>query len=716
MKMMKRWSCLLCAAIGALGLLGIQAEAALADDVTGRVYFDVVGDLDYQEGPGLDVPVNAGQPVELWTALDPKVLVADTMTGAEGTFTFTGLPTGMMYELRLDVSAYPSDAGARNALVFMDAVNFNTLSFGLTATPVAGPVMTMGPAMPAKVGLPLVMEAPQQMQGQPNSISGRAYFDMVGDEDYQEGGDQPVGGQPVQLWLTVPRVMLEEKMTEPDGTFSFDPQAPNMGYEVVLDVSGHPTAGTRNALVFETATEFNIVSFDLTVMPTAGPVVTDDPARPRKVGFPLVMEKPEDTNPGQPNSISGRAYFDMVGNEDYQQQGDMPVGGQPVQLWLTVPRVMLAETLTNPLDGTFSFPPQPPSMTYEVVLDVSGHPTAGARNALVFETATEFNIVSFDLTVMPTAGPVVTDDPARPRKVGFPLVMEKPEDTNPGQPNSISGRAYFDMIGDEDYQPGDMGVGGQLVMLYRLAPRMLIDATVTGPEGSFQFPPQLPNAVYEVVLDVSGHPTAGTRNALVFETSNQYNLLSFDLTVMPAAGPVVTDDPARPRKVGFPLVMEKPEDTTPEPPDDGGMDGGACPKRDRCHRSKRSHDRKHCDRRHRSRCDDRKHGDRRHRSRCDDCKHGDRRHRSRCDDCKHGDRRDRSRCDDRKHSDRRTRCERPAKSHKSRSSGKSHKSRSSGKSGKSRSSGKSGKSHKHGKSHKSHHKAKKKRGGRNSRR
>jgi hypothetical protein len=349
--------------------------------ISGTVFNDLNADGTQQSGDaGL-----SGQTVNLLNA--GGTTIATTTTGANGTYSFTGVTPGT------DTVRFVAKSGDVFTTPSSDAV---TVTSGSSSTENAG-------------------------EYAPGTISGTVFTDNNAD-GVENGADTGLGGQTVNLVGPDGQTVIATTTTAANGSYSFTGVAP--GADTVQFVPGSGLSLTTPASVPVTVTS----------------------------GSSATVNAGEDA----PSTINGTVFTDN--NADgVEDGGDAGLGGQTVNLLGATGHVIATTTTAN--DGSYSF-------------------TGVAPGA---------DTVQF----VPGSGLGLTT----PASVAVAVSSGSSTTVNAGEdaPSAISGTVYTDNNADGIEDGSDTGLGGQTVDLLGSTGHV-IATTTTASNGSYSFTGVAPGA------------------------------------------------------------------------------------------------------------------------------------------------------------------------------------------------------------------------------
>ncbi len=413
-------------------------------------------------------------------------VIATTVTGAGGVFSFTGLPDGA-YSLAITDTAGVLDAfgpGLVNLVpttqpavegifdVVIAGADVVNDTFGYNETPVlAGLVGTTleNPVPNTEQQLDVVPIGPGDDENNPNydfgylapgSLGDRVWFDVDGDTTDNGGSEPGIAGVTVTL-TNVATGQVETTMTDSNGFYSFTGLRPtNSGlagdvYVVTVDDSTLPAG-------------FTVQTFDLD-----GTGTPDTADASLGTQAPGIAEDRVDVDFGYrgTGSIGDRVWNDANGDQD--QTGEAGINGVTVELLDSTGAVIATDVTSG--DGNYLFDGLPPGdYTVRVVRPAGFAQTFDLDGTLDDETSVTLGL-----------GENRTD-------VDFGYQQVNLE-------GSLGDRVWNDIDGDGVQDAGEAGINDVTVQLFD-AGGGLVATDVTSGDGDYSFP-GLTAGTYTVVVD-----------------------------------------------------------------------------------------------------------------------------------------------------------------------------------------------------------------------
>ncbi|MEO1083288.1 MAG: SdrD B-like domain-containing protein, partial [Acidobacteriota bacterium] len=398
-------------------------DAGLAAGIGNRIWLDADGN-GIQDGgeEGL-----AGVIVEL---LDGDgVSTAKTASDAEGTYTFTGVETGL-YAVRVIVPAgfetAPQDRGD-------DDVDSDVNASGVSAF-----FIYLEGSIRADLDAGLVPESLA-------SVGDRVWLD-ANLNGVQDGGEAGFEGAVVQLY-TASNALVETVVSDADGVYLFEDLADGDYYLRLFEPSG----------------------FCFTARDRGGDDAVDSDVDPQSLSTAVFSLA---AGVADPTRDAGLVPDASVGNRVWLDDGDgIQAGGEPgledVTVRLFSASDALVGTTTTDASGYYAFSPGSGDFYLEFVLPAG---MAFAPPNRGDDDASDSDVLSSGTTALFTLGPGLVDTS---RDAGL-------------EPAVIGNRVWLDANADGRQQPAEVGLPGVTVRLLDEADAE-VAATTTGADGLYQF-------------------------------------------------------------------------------------------------------------------------------------------------------------------------------------------------------------------------------------
>ncbi|MCR0980779.1 SdrD B-like domain-containing protein [Roseomonas populi] len=371
----------------------------------------------------------AGQTVTLLNSLG--LPVATTTTGANGAYSFTGLPPGT-YQVQFPVltgSVFsPQDQGGN------DAVDSDVNALGRTGT------FTL-----ASGGSATNLSAGSYV---PATVSGVGFVDVNGD-GVQGTGELGIVGQTVQLLNSAGNVVATT-ITGVGGAYSFLGVTPGTYQVQFLLPSGAVFTGQDQGTN-------DAVDSDVGATGRTAPISLTSGSNVANVSAGSFV----------PGTVAGNVFNDLNGN-GIRNPLAPPVAGATVQLVNSAGAVVA--TTTTASTGVYSFTNVAPG-TYQVQFV--------APSGTVFTLQNQGLDLALDSDANPTTG----------RTAPFTIVSGGSALTQSAgvfTPVSVSGNFFTDVNGDGVQGTGETGIAGQSVQLLN-ALGTVVATTTTGANGAYAF-------------------------------------------------------------------------------------------------------------------------------------------------------------------------------------------------------------------------------------
>ena len=376
----------------------------------------------------------------------------------------------------------------------------------------------------------------------PIEISGYVYHDANDNGVFEKTDEDAIQGVTINLFRSVTdpggttEVLIDSTTTDIDGFYQFT--------DLPLTISGSPLA-FHELIVREVqpgassqAPDGWIDGQDTpgTGMFVNGAAVNNDELSGILAGF---GDKGVEFNFGEllPVSISGTVYHDRMNDGD-RDPGDEGLGGSVIEIIrVDTPTEQLVRTLVTEPDGTYEARGLAPGK-YRVQQVTQPFTDLGVEYRDGIDNA---GYVDID------PGPGETRDPRGTAtnpgdEIGVIMLMQGEDsvENNFGEylPASIRGKVY---LSDEDhnceipdgFDLGDRALAGVIIELYNgdhTDPANLVDVTVTGPDGSYEFLDLDPGEYTIVEITpgdlLDGDEHVGSHGGIVLDADNPNSVIS----------------------------------------------------------------------------------------------------------------------------------------------------------------------------------------------